>query len=89
MGRPCTQHAVRMALESNLKESAANALLSLATAEALVGESAKRVTRSRDWCPELRFPAAKDYFDLMLLSRLYEFDGYWGRSTPSIRPCAN
>jgi serine/threonine protein kinase/tetratricopeptide (TPR) repeat protein len=34
-----TQHAVHIALESNLKESAANALLTLANAQALYGES--------------------------------------------------
>jgi hypothetical protein len=39
--RQRTQHAVNMALESNLKESAAEMLLSQATAEALVGESAE------------------------------------------------
>jgi tetratricopeptide (TPR) repeat protein len=36
--RQHTQHAVNMALESNLKESAANMLLTQATAEALFGE---------------------------------------------------
>jgi DNA-binding winged helix-turn-helix (wHTH) protein/tetratricopeptide (TPR) repeat protein len=35
-----TQHAVSIALESNLKESAANALLVMAEAQALLGESA-------------------------------------------------
>jgi eukaryotic-like serine/threonine-protein kinase len=37
--RQRTQHAVNMVLESNLKESAANMLLTQATAEALLGES--------------------------------------------------
>ncbi len=37
--RQRTQHAVNMVLESNLKESAANMLLTQATAEALFGES--------------------------------------------------
>jgi predicted Zn-dependent protease len=37
--RQRTQHAVNMALESNLKEAAANMLLTQATAEALLGES--------------------------------------------------
>ena len=36
-----TQHAVNMVLESNLKESAANMLLTEATAEALSGESSQ------------------------------------------------
>jgi len=35
-----TQHAVKIALESNVKESAANALLTLANAQALFGQSA-------------------------------------------------
>jgi len=39
--RQRTQHAVNMVLESNLKESAANMLLTQATAEALFGESAQ------------------------------------------------
>jgi eukaryotic-like serine/threonine-protein kinase len=39
--RQRTQHAVNMALESNLKESAANMLLTEAIAEALLGESAE------------------------------------------------
>jgi serine/threonine protein kinase/tetratricopeptide (TPR) repeat protein len=38
LARQRTQHAVRIALESNLKESAANALLFLADAQALFGE---------------------------------------------------
>jgi tetratricopeptide (TPR) repeat protein len=39
--RQRTQHAVNIALESNLKESAAQMLLTQATVEALVGESAQ------------------------------------------------
>jgi eukaryotic-like serine/threonine-protein kinase len=39
--RQRTQHAVNMVLESNLKESAANMLLTEATAQALLGESSQ------------------------------------------------
>ena len=42
--RQHTQHAVKMALESNLKELAAETLLTLAAAEALFGESKQAAT---------------------------------------------
>lgn len=54
--RQRTQHAVRIARESNLKEAAANALLSLAEAQALFGEFAA----ARNNCSEaMKFENSK------------------------------
>jgi DNA-binding winged helix-turn-helix (wHTH) protein/tetratricopeptide (TPR) repeat protein len=54
--RERTQHAVNMALESNLKEAAADMLLTQATADALAGESAQA---RRNLANVIRFAGSK------------------------------
>ena len=55
-GRQRTQHAVGIALESNLKESAAEMLLTQANVESLFGESAKA---SKDVAAAMKLAASK------------------------------